>query len=169
MQILIRKVQVQDHLTTRQLVYKAFKGAEPEETALFLDNLRADNCILGEWLAENITGVVAHIVFSRVYVERMDGSQVSAAMLTPLAVRPDCQRMGLGLRLMQFSLEKLEAEGEALFFVLGHPSYYPRAGFHSDLALTVDSPWGLKSAFMARGRNIPIGKLLLPKSIAEAH
>ena len=36
MQILIRKVQVQDHLTTRQLVYKAFKGAEPEETALFL-------------------------------------------------------------------------------------------------------------------------------------
>jgi putative acetyltransferase len=169
MQIRIRKVQVRDHATTRQLVFEAFKGNEPEETALFLDALRADSCILGEWLIEDVTGAVAHIVFSRVYVERFDGTRVGAAMLTPLAVRPDRQRTGLGLRLMQFAIDKLEAKGEALFFVLGHPSYYPRAGFRSDLAAGVECPWGIMPAFMARGHDVPTGKLILPKSIAEAH
>jgi putative acetyltransferase len=169
MEIKFRKVRTQDHELTRDLVYEAFKGHEPEETAVFLDALRADTCILGEWLAEDASGAIGHIVFSRVWVERPDGSRVSAAMLTPLAVRSDRQRSGLGTQLMAVALGALEAEGEQLFFVLGHPGYYPRVGFRSDLTATIESPWHNEPAFMVRGRTVPAGRLILPKSIAAAH
>ena len=90
-------------------------------------------------------------------------------MLTPLAVRPDRQRLGIGRQLMDHALKSLEARGETLFFVLGHPEYYPRAGFSSTLAETVTSPWPGNPAFMAKGRFVPEGRLVLPSVIAVAH
>ena len=168
MQLRVRKAQVADHPATRQLVHDAF-AADPEGTASFLDALRADNCVLGEWLAEEERGVVAHVAFSRVWVEPESGNLIRAAMLTPLSVRPDRQRSGLGRKLMEHALAELETAGEALFFVLGHPSYYPRVGFRSDLAATIASPWSGRPAFMVRGNDVPTGKLILPRSIAEAH
>jgi putative acetyltransferase len=155
-----------DYANTRQLVEDAFR---PEDVVTFLDALRADGCILGEWLAEAQDLPIGHIVFSRVWVERSDGVRHKAAMLTPLAVRPDRQREGVGLKLMNFALAALEARGEHLFFVLGHPTYYPRAGFRSAEAQKVQSPWRGEPAFMVRGASVPTGRLLLPKSIAEAH
>ena len=55
----------QDHASTRILVHDAFT---PEDVVSFLDALRADGCILGEWVAENESGIVGHIVFSRVWL-----------------------------------------------------------------------------------------------------
>ena len=164
-----RSVEAIDRVGTRELVRAAFVDNEPTQTVAFLDALRDDDCILGEWVAEDASGLIAHVVFSRVWVECADGSRVSAAMLTPLAVRPDRQRAGVGLRLMHLALAVLEARGETLFFVLGHPSYYPRAGFRSEPARLVVNPWGEKPAFMVRGTVVPAGRLLLPKSIANAH
>ena len=169
MQITFRKALLADYPATRKLVYEVFKDQEPEETVAFLDALRDDGCILGEWHAEDASGAIAHIVFSRVWVEQKDGSRITGAMLTPLAVRPDRQRAGLGSTLMEVALEALEAAGETLFFVLGYPGYYPRAGFRFALAASVQSPWDKEPAFMARGSTVPAGKLILPKSIAEAH
>jgi putative acetyltransferase len=140
----------------------------PEDIATFLDALRADGCILGEWLAEEGDEPLAHIVFSRVWVERLDGVRQEAAMLTPLAVRPDRQRQGLGLILMTHALAMLEKRGEHLFFVLGHPAYSPRAGFQSAAARTVLSPWQGKTAFVVRGASVPAGRLVMPSVIADA-
>ena len=148
------------------LVDEAFR---PEDVVTFLDALRADGCILGEWLAEEEGVPIGHIVYSRVWVERSDGILQDAAMLTPLAVKPGRQRQGVGVGLMNHSLAALEARGENLFFVLGHPTYYPRAGFQSAAAERVVSPWQGKAAFMARGAAVPAGRLVLPKVIAEAH
>jgi putative acetyltransferase len=89
-------------------------------------------------------------------------------MLTPLAVRPDRQRVGIGSRLMDFALKSLEARGEALFFVIGHPEYYPRAGFCSAAARRVASRWSGRPSFMARGV-VPEGRLVLPAVISDAH
>jgi putative acetyltransferase len=75
-----------DRASTRQVVDDAFR---PEDVVTFLDALRADGCILGEWLAEDSSGAIGHIVFSRVWVEQQRGARLAAAMLTPLAVRPD--------------------------------------------------------------------------------
>jgi len=166
MTVVFRAAGPHDRAPTRQVVDAAFS---PEDVVTFLDALRADGCILGEWLAEDSSGPVAFIAFSRVWVEQQDGGRFNGAMLTPLAVRPNRQRVGIGGRLMDHALKSLEASGETLFFVLGHPGYYPRAGFSSSLAEPVTSPWSGNPAFMARGRLIPEGRLVLPSVIAAAH
>jgi len=56
-----------------------------------------------------------------------------------------------------------------MFFVLGHPAYYPRAGFRSGDAAGIESPWPGKPAFMVLGDEVPPGKLVLPRVIADAH
>lgn len=161
-----RPAELLDHASTRRLVDDAFR---PEDVVTFLDALRADGCILGEWVAEDEGEAIGHIVFSRVWVELPDGVLRNAAMLTPLAVKPGRQRQGVGIGLMNHSLAALEARGEQLFFVLGHPTYYPRAGFQSAPAEMVVSPWQGQAAFMARGALVPPGRLVLPRVIAEAH
>lgn len=166
MRIELRAVEHRDLASTRKLVDDAFR---PEDVVTFLDALRADGCILGEWLAEDLSGPLGHIVFSRAFVELPKGERAKAAMLTPLAVRPDRQRVGIGTRLMGFALKALEARGEGLFFVLGHPEYYPRVGFCSAAASRVASRWSGKPAFMARGVFVPEGRLVLPAVIADAH
>jgi putative acetyltransferase len=169
MNLRFRQASAADCAPTRALVREAFQDNDPEGTAAFLDALRRDGCILGEWLAEDATGLLAHIVFSRVWVEQQGGDRVHAAMLTPLAVRPDRQKEGLGTNLTKFALEALERSGESLFLVLGHPTYYPRVGFQPDLAVSIESPWGKNPAFMALGSSIPAGRLVLPDSIAATH
>ena len=166
MKVVFRAARPHDHASTRQVVEAAFR---PEDVVTFLDALRADGCILGEWLAEDSSGPMALIVFSRVWIAQKNRKRLDAAMLTPLAVRPDRQRLGIGTQLMDYALKSLEAHGETLFFVLGHPSFYPRAGFSSILAQTVTSPWSGNPAFMARGAFIPEGRLVLPSVIAAAH
>jgi len=162
----LRAAEPQDHASTRKLVDDAFR---PEDVVTFLDALRADGCILGEWLAEDGTGPIGHIVFSRVWIERPDGIRDNAVMLTPLAVCPDRQRIGVGLELMNYALRTLEARGETLFFVLGHPAYYPRAGFLSSRAAEIESPWRGKPYFMLRANGVPKGRLHMPLVIVEAH
>ena len=165
MEIVFRAVDPRDHAATRQVVDAAFQR---EDVVTFLDALRADGCVLGEWLAEDATGPVGLIAFSRVWLDQRSDHRLPGAMLTPLAVRPDRRRLGIGTRLMVHSLEALEANGETLFFVLGHPSYYPRAGFRSELAERVESLWLRNPAFMARANFVPSGRLILPSVIANA-
>lgn len=155
-----------DWSETRRLVDAAFR---PEDVVSFLDALRGEGCILGEWVARDETGLVGHVVFSRVHVETEDGARQDAAMLTPLAVRPDRQRRGVGTRLMAHAIEALEKRGETVFVVLGHPSYYPRAGFSAEKADAIASPWSGNPAFMVRADTIPAGRLVLPAAIAGAH
>jgi len=169
MDVRFRRVDIHDFVATRQVVDDAFRSDGSEDTAAFLDALRADGCILGEWLAEDSSGPIGHIVFSRVWLEQKDGDRLRAVMLTPLAVRPDRQRRGVGMRLMQHALERLEAQGETLFFVLGHPDYYPRVGFRPASPAGIASPWSGNRAFMVRGHFVPEGRLIVPSVIANAH
>src|SRR5438105_1607106 len=120
MTVLFRAAGPRDHASTRQVVDAAFR---PEDVVTFLDALWADGCVLGEWLAEDSSGPIALIVFSRVWIAPRHGKRLGAAILTPLAVRPDRQRLGIGRQLMDYALKSLEARGETRFFVLGHPSY----------------------------------------------
>lgn len=162
--MMIRLATNQDHASTRRVVDQAFR---PEDVVTFLDALRADGCILDEWIAEDESGLLGHIVFSRAWVEQQNGERLPAANLTPLAVRPDRQRSGVGTALMDFAIKELEARGETLFLVLGHPDYYPRAGFRADLAAKVENPWPGNPAFMARAEVAPEGKLILPQPIID--
>src|ERR1700730_16383118 len=105
----LRAAGPHDRAPSRQIVDAAFR---PEDVVTFLDALRADGCILGEWLGEDFSGPLAFISFSRVWVEKQNGRRFNGAMLTPLAVRPNRQRLGIGRQLMDHALKSLEARGE---------------------------------------------------------
>jgi putative acetyltransferase len=166
MALQFRAVERGDHAITREIVDAAFA---PEDVAGFLDALRAAECIIGEWLAEDESGVVGHIAFSRAHLEASDGERRPAAFLTPLGVRPDRQKQGVGLALLRHGLEKLEQRGEDLFFVIGHPTYYPKAGFRTVAFDEVASPWTGSPAFMMRCAFAPRGRLIAPPVIRDAH
>jgi putative acetyltransferase len=50
-------------------------------------------------------------------------------VLSPLAVRPDVQRRGIGSALVRFGLEQVGTRPEPAVFLEGSPRYYPRFGF----------------------------------------
>jgi GNAT superfamily N-acetyltransferase len=73
---------------------------------------------------------------------------VSAVSLAPVAVRPDCQRKGIGSALIQEGLKRLRQD-ESIVIVLGHPDYYPRFGFSPALAKPISNPFKAPAAWMA--------------------
>jgi putative acetyltransferase len=80
---------------------------------------------------------VGHILFSAV---RLTGAPNRASILAPLAVVPDCQRQGIGARLIETGLQLLTESGVELVFVLGSPDYYPRHGFQPAGRVGFDAP-----------------------------
>jgi len=81
---------------------------------------------------------VGHILFTHLGLEAPAAPAMS--ILAPLAVVPDCQRQGIGSRLVEHGLELLAERGIALVFVLGYPDYYRRFGFRPAAALGFDAP-----------------------------
>jgi putative acetyltransferase len=61
------------------------------------------------------------------------GEEVRAVSLGPIAVDPSLQRMGIGTRLILEGHKRAEHKGYAFSFLLGHPSYYPRFGYLTNM------------------------------------
>lgn len=51
-------------------------------------------------------------------------------ILSPVAVAPDHQRIGIGQRLLRQGLTHLRAAGVDVVLTYGDPAYYARVGFH---------------------------------------
>ena len=87
--------------------------------------------------------VVGHILFSP-YEIRLLETTVKSVNLSPLAVHPDHQRMGIGGQLIEAGHRITAEKGYPLTFVLGHPEYYPRFGYQtyaygaSEVTVTAD-------------------------------
>ena len=163
--VTVRPMRDDDRPSVNRLIRAAF---DPEDVVTFLEALRSDGCLLGEWVAEQDGKIVGHVAFSRAHVKNRDGRDHPVAMLTPLAVLPERQSAGIGTQLMEETIGLLEEAGERVFAVLGHPDYYPRVGFSAERAHGIESPWPGNPAFMVRGAAIPDGKLVLPPAIENA-
>ena len=81
--------------------------------------------------------IVAHTMLSRV---RLAGPDVDVLILTPMSVRPDRQRQGVGKALVEAALDAADERGEPLVLVEGVPSYYPRFGFRSATEQGLERP-----------------------------
>ena len=68
--------------------------------------------------------VVGHILFTKARV----GARMVLA-LAPLSVLPDCQRRGIGLALIAAGHRAAKELNYSCSVVLGHPGYYPKAGY----------------------------------------
>ena len=132
------------------MVRAAFAG-HPEDVAAFVERIRASEEFIPELalVAEDSSGVIAHVMLSWVGVE--GGSRPRILNLTPMSVRPDRQRMGVGTRLIKDALGRVERRGEPAVMVQGHPAYYPRFGFERASALGFVPPYPmLDEAFMVK-------------------
>lgn len=83
------------------------------------------------------------------------------AILTPLAVARNHRNLGIGQMLMDAAHLALEAAGERTFVVLGHPSFYPGAGYSSQAASDIVNPWNARKAFMLRGDGVGPSTLIV--------
>ena len=136
---------VEERSRIRRINEEAFGG--PDE-AILVDKLRVDGHVLVSLVAELESGIVGHILFSRMWIKTPTSALVSAVALAPVAVLPEHQRRGIGGCLIRHGLELLRGEGEKIVIVLGHPGYYPKFGFSTEKAQLLESPFPVE-AFMA--------------------
>jgi putative acetyltransferase len=116
-------------------VVRAAFVRHPDEVASLVERIRASEHFIPELalVAEDSSGVIAHVMLSWVGVE--GGSRTRILNLSPMSVRPDLQRVGVGTRLIRDALGRAEEAGEPAVVVEGIPAYYPRFGFERASAL----------------------------------
>ena len=137
--LVIRPERDSDHPAIAEVVRAAFVR-HPDGVAAFVERLRASEQSIPELalVAEDSSGVIAHLMLSWVGIE--GGSRPRILNLTPMSVRPDRQRGGVGTRLIRDALGRAEAAGEPAVMVEGIPGYYPRFGFEPAIPLGFISP-----------------------------
>jgi putative acetyltransferase len=82
--------------------------------------------------------VVGYVMLS--WVSLRGSARDRILNLTPLAVRSDRQRTGVGARLVASALALADEAGEPAVLVEGVPAYYPRFGFERASALGFRPP-----------------------------
>jgi putative acetyltransferase len=149
--VVIRPERDTDQLVIAEVVRAAFVR-QPDDVASFVERIRASEQFVPELalVAEDSSGVIAHVMLSWVGVE--GGSRTKILNLTPMSVRPDRQRVGVGTLLIRDALNRAEEAGEPAVIVEGIASYYPRFGFEraSALGFVVPHPKIPDEAFMVK-------------------
>jgi putative acetyltransferase len=145
---MIRCERPEDEAEISAVVDAAFGD---RDTALFAEQIRVSPGFVPElaFVVEEASEIVAHTMLSRVWLE---GPDVAVLILTPMSVRPDRQRQGVGSALVEAALAAADERGEPLVLVEGMPSYYPRFGFvpAAELGLERPDPRIPEAAWMVR-------------------
>lgn len=136
MAVVIRQEQPEDETAVAEVIEAAFGDASVAE---FAAQIRTSQGYVPElaFVADEDGEVVGHTMLSEV---ELAGAERRLLILTPLAVRPDRQRLGVGAALVRAAAEAAEARGEPLVLVEGVPAYYPRFGFRSASELGLERP-----------------------------
>ena len=148
--VVVRPEREADHPAIAEVVRAAFVR-HPDEVATLVERIRASEQYIPELalVAEDSSGVIAHVMLSWVGIE--GGSRTRILDLTPMSVRPDRQRIGVGTRLIWDVLGRAEDAGEPAVMVEGIPGYYPRFGFERASALGFVPPSEIPDeAFMVK-------------------
>jgi putative acetyltransferase len=137
---------VGERAAIRSVNQSAFGGSDEAD---LVDELRAAGDALLSLVAEVNGRIAGYALFSRIWIETQSGP-VPAVALAPVAVLPAHQNQGIGGRLIRHGLDWLRGSGEAIIVVAGHPGYYPRFGFSSEIAQSLEAPFPVgPEAFMA--------------------
>jgi putative acetyltransferase len=132
--VIVRPERPEDAAEIAAVIDAAFGDTE---TSVFTQRLREWEGYVPEltFVAEDEDAIVGFTMLSYVHV---DGRPV--LILTPMAVRPDRQREGVGKAVVRAALAAADARGEPLVLVEGVPSYYPQFGFEPALELGLERP-----------------------------
>lgn len=126
--MMIRQEELRDQEEVYNLIKKAFEtAAEKDGTEQDLvEALRNSEAFIPELslVAVENDRIIGHILFSKVRI----GNQEELA-LAPLSVHPKYQRKGIGLALIEKGHHVAKELGYEYVVVLGHETYYPKAGY----------------------------------------
>jgi putative acetyltransferase len=116
---------------------------ESDVEARLVRDIRDDACYRPSLalVAEEDDDIVGHVMVS--HCELHDGDVVHRiGMLSPLAVRPDRQRDGIGSALVRQVCALADDAGDPIVILEGSPQYYPRFGFVDarTLGITIHLP-----------------------------
>jgi putative acetyltransferase len=133
--VIVRAERDSDFAQIFSVVEAAF-GDEP--VAPLVDALRLLPGYLPDLalVAEEDGAVVGYVMFT--HADLAEGGRV--LMLSPLGVRPDRQRSGIGSALVEEGLRRARERGEPVVIVEGDPRYYSRFGFRRASELGLDDP-----------------------------
>lgn len=126
--MILRTETVQDFEEVYKLNYLAFGNREDE--SILIERIRKSEEFVPELsiVAEMDNEIVGHLLLSKAIVE--DHKKVSTVIvLAPIAVKPNCQKQGIGSELIEEGIRRCKALGYSIILLIGHPSYYPRLGF----------------------------------------
>jgi putative acetyltransferase len=126
--VIVRQMAPDEFDATRALSIAAF--GDDQHIGVLLDALRAswawDDGL--SFVAEHEGELVGQVLYTHAILDASRALQ-GVLVLSPVGVRPDLQRSGIGSALITTTLGWLRERGEPLVFLEGHPTYYPRFGF----------------------------------------
>jgi len=141
----IREERPEDIDAIHDLNVKAFGQSQEAD---LVDALRRNRGVLLSLVATRNGQVVGHVLYSPVTIGAGQRKMVGAG-LGPMSVIPECQRKGIGSKLIEFGNERLRERGCSFIVVVGHPEYYPRFGFRPAHDYGIECQWAVpESAFM---------------------
>jgi putative acetyltransferase len=137
MPLVVRRERPEDEREISEVVAAAFGDASVAE---FTASIRASEGYVPEltFVGEEDGHVAGYCMLS--YVGLRGGHVDRLLVLTPVAVRPDRQRLGVGTAVVCAAVAAADERKEPLVLVEGIPAYYPRFGFVSATALGVERP-----------------------------
>ena len=122
---MVRPERADDHEAVREVHRQAF--GDGERVPALVDALRAGPAVLSLVAAEGEL-VVGHVMLSACRLDALP-RLVDVVSLSPLGVRPEFQRRGIGTQLVADALAGADRLGIPLVFLEGSPHYYGRRGF----------------------------------------
>lgn len=122
--MIIRDVFPNDFDAIAHCVSAAFDN---EGEVALVRQLRADNDVVIELVAEAAGSILGHVVVSHLSLN--PNFSLRCGGVAPLSVVPGHQSTGIGFRLMEAVIERSRSAELDALFLLGDPGYYQRFGF----------------------------------------
>ena len=136
MNIVIRAEQPADSEAIFELTRVAFLTAAHscQREQFVVNALRRSGDLALSLVAVKAARLVGHVAFSPVSIASGDAGWYGVG---PLSVLPECQRQGIGTRLMQQGMATLMSLRAGGCVLVGDPAFYGRLGFSPCIDLTL--------------------------------
>lgn len=165
----IRGVMPAEEPAAEEVVSAAFGEPPDGRVVQMMRALRAGGAARASLVAVVDEELVGHVGLSRGWVDARR-ELVEVVVLSPLSVRPDLQRHGVGTALLAAALQTAGDRGAPAVFLEGSPNYYGRRGFSSASALGFDRPStripdpGFQVALLSSYQPWMVGRLIYPEA-----
>jgi len=115
----------------KELFSSVFTNSEGQAEGELIGNLvldlqeTTDPKDLFSFIAKDGVNIIGCIFFTRLQFD----VQISAFILSPVAVATQYQNQGIGQKLIKFGINHLKENNVELLFTYGDPNYYSKVGF----------------------------------------